>query len=233
MTNNSEARRRVVGYVRVSTSEQAESGVSLAAQRERLEAYATLYDLELVEVIEDAGASAKSLDRAGLKRALVLLRSGGADGLLVAKLDRLTRSVRDLDTLIHGDLRDRHLFSVAEQIDTSSAAGRLVLNVLASVSQWEREAIGERTSAALQHKRRNGEHTGGGAPFGYRVESGRLIEDAAEQRIRELVLELRTVGLSYRAISKALAERGITTRKGTTWDPQQVRRVCTFTTPAA
>ncbi len=92
------ARTRVVGYARVSTEDQAREGVSLAAQRAKLEAYATALDLELVAVREDAGVSAKTLDRPGLRAALEDLRAGRADALLVPKLDRLTRSVRDLGT---------------------------------------------------------------------------------------------------------------------------------------
>jgi DNA invertase Pin-like site-specific DNA recombinase len=135
---------RTIAYLRVSTEKQADRGVSLDAQRAKVAAYAELYDLELVGTIIDAGESAKSLDRPGLQRALGMLKDGAAEALLVVKLDRLTRSVVNLGTLV-----DRYfapgkaaLLSVGEQIDTRSAAGRLVLNVLASVSQWEREAIG-------------------------------------------------------------------------------------------
>jgi hypothetical protein len=136
--------------------------VSLDAQRAKVKAYAELYDLELAEVIVDAGESAKSLDRPGLKRALGMLKAGEAEALLVVKLDRLTRSVVDLGTLVERYFAPGKaaLLSVGEQIDTRSAAGRLVLNVLASVSQWEREAIGERTCASpirdLARRRRTG-----------------------------------------------------------------------------
>lgn len=84
---------KVLGYVRVSTEEQSESGHSLGAQREKLKAYAALYDLELVEIVEDGGQSAKTLNRPGLQRALKILRNGEADGIVIVKLDRLTRSV--------------------------------------------------------------------------------------------------------------------------------------------
>src|SRR2546430_8457594 len=87
---------RAIGYIRVSTDKQAEHGVSLDAQQAKLAAYAALYDLTLVEVIVDAGVSAKTLDRPGLQRALAMLRKGQVTALLVAKLDRLTRSVEDL-----------------------------------------------------------------------------------------------------------------------------------------
>jgi hypothetical protein len=141
---------RTIAYLRVSTDKQADRGVSLDAQRAKATAYAELYDLELVEVIVDAGESAKSLDRPGLKRALGMLKAGEAEALLVVKLDRLTRSVVDLGTLLERYFAPGKaaLLSVGEQIDTRSAAGRLVLNVLASVSQWEREAIGERVTSS-------------------------------------------------------------------------------------
>ena len=140
--------KRVIGYARVSTDRQIE-GVSLDAQQAKIEQYAALYDLELIDVIIDAGASAKTLERPGLQEALDKLKAGEADGLLVSKLDRLTRSVVDLGSLIEGVFGKYTLMSVGDQVDTSTAAGRLVLNVLMSVSQWEREAIGERTRAAI------------------------------------------------------------------------------------
>jgi len=91
---------RTIAYLRVSTDKQADRGVSLDAQRAKLKAYAELYELDLVEVIVDAGQSAKSLDRPGLQRALGMLKAGQAVALLVVKLDRLTRSVVDLGTLV-------------------------------------------------------------------------------------------------------------------------------------
>ena len=149
---------RVVGYVRVSTEEQASHGVSLAAQTAKIRAYAALYELELVDVVEDAGQSAKTLNRPGLQQALTMSRSGAAQGLLVAKLYRMSRSVSDVATLIDSYFGDRAryqatLLPVADQVDTRTAAGRLVLNVLAAVSQWEREAIGERTGRPCNTRR--------------------------------------------------------------------------------
>lgn len=90
------SRTKVIGYSRVSTDHQAERGVSLEAQRAKLAAYAEAVDLDLVAIVEDAGVSAKSLECPGLTEALSMLEGGTASGLLVVKLDRLTRSVRDL-----------------------------------------------------------------------------------------------------------------------------------------
>ena len=218
---------RAVAYVRVSTEKQADAGQSLEAQRAKVAAYASLYELDLVEVVVDAGVSAKTLNRPGLTRALAMLKSGEADALVVVKLDRLTRSVRDL-----GELVERYfasgaaaLLSVSEQIDTRSAAGRLVLNVLASVSQWEREAIGERTAAVMQHKASQGEFTGGQAPYGYAVEAGRLVPVEAEQAVLAAAREAKAKGLSLRAVAKALEARGFLARSGKVFAPTQVSRL--------
>ena len=120
------ARTAVAGYVRVSTEQQADEGVSLDAQHTKLQAYAVAMDLELVAVFEDAGRSAKSLARPGLQAALASLEHGSASGLLVAKLDRLTRSVRDLGELVERYFASRFsLLSVSDSIDI-----QLVLNGL-------------------------------------------------------------------------------------------------------
>lgn len=223
------ATTKAVGYIRVSTDKQAEHGVSLEAQQAKLEAYAALYDLALVEVIVDAGVSAKTLDRPGLQRALHLLRIGQANALLVAKLDRLTRSVKDLGELVEDYFSSDviTLLSVADSIDTRTAAGRLVLNVLGSVAQWERETIGERTSEALAHKHSKGEKTGGDVPYGYRlVSDGKtLMPDEAEQVLLAAIREARVRGLSQRAVVADLTRQGFTTRKGTALSLMQVQRI--------
>src|SRR5260370_11028737 len=194
---------RAVAYLRVSSEKQADKGVSLDAQRAKVEAYAQLYELELVEVVVDAGVSAKTLDRPGLRRVLEMLKARQAEALLVVKLDRLTRSVVHLGQLVEDYFADGKwaLLSVGEQIDNRSAAGRLVLNVLASVSQSEREAIRERTAAAIQHLRSNGAYTGGRPPYGYRVgPDGRIELEPVEASVRERARSLRAMGRSLREI---------------------------------
>ena len=220
---------KAVGYIRVSTDKQTEHGVSLEAQHAKLTAYAQLYDLELVDVIIDAGVSAKTLDRPGLQRALDMLRKGQANALLVAKLDRLTRSVKDLGTLVEGYFSSDKitLLSVADNIDTRTAAGRLVLNVLGSVAQWERETIGERTAEAMAHKREQGERTSLHAPYGFQIaEDGKtLVEAENEQALLDAIRDARQRGLAQRAIVAELARQGFTTRKGTPLGLTQVQRI--------
>lgn len=224
---------RVVGYVRVSTDGQADAGVSLEAQAAKLRAYAAVIDLTLVDVVVDAGASAKTLERPGLSRVLAMLDAGEADGVLVCKLDRLTRSVRDL-----GDLVDRYfapgraaLLSVAESVDTRSAGGRMVLNLLTVISQWEREAIGERTRDALGHLRNMGVQLGGEA-LGWRRgdaldKAGRRVVERVEAEAAAVarILELRRGGSSMRAIAATMTAEGYATKAGGRWHAATVLRV--------
>ncbi|MGB2924425.1 MAG: recombinase family protein [Limnothrix sp.] len=215
---------KAVGYIRVSTEEQANHGVSLDAQKAKLEAYASLYDIELIEIVIDAGVSAKTLNRDGLQRALGMLDVGECEAMVIVKLDRLTRSVRDLDALLENYFADKFsLMSVGEQIDTRTASGRLVLNVLMSVAQWEREAIGERTSAALQHKKSQGEYIGG-AGFGYTVTDAKL-KKTKEFKTVELIEKMRGDGKTLTAIANHLNSENIKTARGGKWYAMTVSNI--------
>lgn len=219
---------KAIGYIRVSTEEQANEGQSLGSQRKKLLGYAELYDIELVDVIEDGGVSAKSLDRPGLKKALARLKAGEADGLLIAKLDRLTRSVADWQVLIDGYFGEKpgkQLFSVADSIDTRTAAGRLVLNVLLSVAQWERETIAERTRDALQYKISNGERVGR-VRYGYTLTAdGKLLEEPHEQEGIRRMVALRQIGVSLREICRTLDREGFSTKDGKPWAAATVKQI--------
>jgi DNA invertase Pin-like site-specific DNA recombinase len=218
---------RAIGYVRVSTEKQADHGVSLEAQNEKIRAMAVVQGADLAEVIVDAGESAKSLDRPGMQRLLALVDAKAVDTVIIAKLDRLTRSVKDLATLLERfTRRGVSLVSVAESLDTATAAGRLVLNIMVSVSQWEREAIGERTRDAMAHKRANGQRVGT-IPFGYRIaQDGRnLEEEPAEQDILARIHELKASGNTTREIADELNRQGYVTRRGTAWRFEYVAKV--------
>ena len=192
---------------------QAESGLSIEAQRAKIEAYCVCHGLILADVIIDAGESAKNLERPGIQALLAQVEAGAVDGVVIAKLDRLTRSMRDLHQLLEQVFSRVQLHSVAESINTSSAAGRLVLNVLMSVAEWEREAIGERTSAALQAKKAKGEKVGK-ARYGWRWEDGAWVEEPREQRNLELIRDLREKGLSLRKLKAELEQRMLLNRSG-------------------
>jgi DNA invertase Pin-like site-specific DNA recombinase len=218
---------RTVAYVRVSTDKQVEHGLSLDAQQAKLAAYATLYELDLVAIEVDAGVSAKTLQRPALQQALRRLKADEADALLVVKLDRLTRSVKDLGVLVETYFLAGKwsLMSMSEQIDTRTAAGRMVLNILAAVSQWERETIGERTAEAMAYKRQQREYTGGAPPYGWSLAADGVHLDphADEQAIIQDALALKAAGLSLRKIGAKLAARGLLPRQGSAWNPKTVR----------
>lgn len=221
---------RVVAYIRVSREEQARDGVSLDAQRSKAEQFARLHELDLVEVVADAGVSAKTLARPGLSRALRMLESGAVAGVIVAKLDRLTRSIRDWSDLIDRFFSEgagKQLFSVGDSIDTRTAAGRLVLNVLMSVAQWERETIVERTIDAIRHKQKLGYRVGK-VPFGFDLApDGRLVVNGREQEAREMILRLRGQGWSFKRIARHLEELGHRPKSGgTMWSTGTLSYIC-------
>jgi DNA invertase Pin-like site-specific DNA recombinase len=219
-----------LGYVRVSREEQAE-GDSPRLQEDRLRAYAALYGLELLGVVPDLGASGKSLDRPGVRAALAALDDGRADGLLVAKLDRLTRSVRDLAELLEtyfGERRGFALISVNEQIDTRTANGRMMLRILTTVAEWERETIVERTAEALRFKRQAGQRTGG-VPYGSAVDpdgprnkKGRPVD--AEQAGLDRLVALAAAGGSLRGIAAGLDAAGFPPKRAARWSAAAVAR---------
>jgi site-specific DNA recombinase len=202
----------VLGYTRVSTQEQADEGVSLAAQAQKIAAYCTVKDWTLTEIIEDAGHSAKSLVRPGLQRLLGLVDAEAIQVVVIYKLDRLTRSVSDVDRLItRFDKKGVALVSLQESLDATTATGRLMINLLASVSQWEREVIGERTSDALQHLKAHGA-----------VYCRPVCTDAA---LIAWMRQQREAGCSYRAIAAQLDADEIPTLRGGRWAPMTVRNI--------
>src|SRR6266542_2542340 len=166
---------KAIGYVRVSTEKQADFGVSIDAQQTKIRAMAVVQGAELVDVIIDAGESAKSLQRPGMARLLALVDARAIDTVIIAKLDRLTRSVADLAELL-------------KRFERRGVS-------LVSVAQWEREAIGERTRDAMRHKRANGERVGNIA-YGYCVAADgvQLEADPHEQTILAHMRALKTAG---------------------------------------
>jgi len=211
-----------IGYIRVSTDEQAVEGVSLDAQRAKLEAYATLRGLELVEVIVDAGVSAgKPLEsrKGGAELLRALRRRKGAPRAVVAlKLDRLFRNAGvDLG---------------GSTLDTSSAMGRFFLTVMAGAAELERNLTRERTADALAHKKARGERVGQ-VPFGYQADGAELIEDPGEQKTIAAIVELHRHGLSLRAIVDELNDTPELKPRGKRWHLTTIRRILAVRSEAA
>jgi len=203
---------RVIGYLRVSTTEQADSGAGIQAQRAAIEAEAARKDWD-VTFVEDAGFSAKCLKRPGIAHALDLLARHEADALVVSKLDRLSRSMLDFAGLMdRSRLEGWALVALDLGVDTSTPAGEMMANVLATFSHFERRLIGQRTKDALAVKRHQGVQLG----------RPRQMDDST----RALIAELRDAGYSLRAIAAELTERGIpTAQQGRAWYASTVSAV--------
>jgi site-specific DNA recombinase len=224
----------VIGYGRVSMEEQATKGASLEMQELKIRQHCATHDLNLLRVVLDPGFSGKDLDRPGITEVLECLRQrkGGADGVVIYKLDRLTRSLRDWADLItefFGDKGQKRLLSVNDSIDTGTAGGRMVLNVLMSVAQWEREIIGERTRDALQAKIGRGERCGK-IRYGYDLApDGRtLVRNEREQETIRVMQEWKAAGKSYREMVKLVEDLGIETKEGNRlWVPSTIHRILT------
>jgi len=216
---------KVIGYARVSTEGQAEHGVSLDAQVAKIRAYCTANDLGEPEIVVDGGASAKNLHRDGMAVVLDAVKRHEVSAFVVAKIDRATRSVRDLYDLVERFQRAGVAFhSITERIDTTSATGRAFLGLLGVMSQLERELIGERTAAALRHLRATG-RVYGSTPFGFDRVGDDLVPSNPERKALDLAHAMRGKGSTLREIAAELTRRGVATKKGGRWASETVRLI--------
>jgi len=211
---------RLIGYCRVSSDDQARSGLGVGAQRKTIREACDRNGWELVDVAVDDGESGKSLDRPALLAALQTIADGGADGLAVSKLDRATRSVQDFAALLDWFLEADATFVACDlQIDTSTPGGRLVANIFASVAEWETGVIATRTReglAALRHQ---------GRPI--------TRPSAADQpRLTARIASMRGSGMTYQAIADTLnAEFVPTLRGGSEWRVSSVQAAAGYRRP--
>lgn len=155
------AENTVIGYLRVSTQEQADSGAGLAAQRAKIIMYAKLYDLVIVDWEVDPGFSGKDLKRPGLTSALRRIRNGEAGGIIVAKVDRISRSVVDFAKLMKAAIEENwNLVSIDPGLDLKTPTGKMVAQMMALIAEWERDIIAERTRNGLAAKKAAGVQLG-------------------------------------------------------------------------
>jgi DNA invertase Pin-like site-specific DNA recombinase len=204
---------RVLGYARVSTSEQADSRAGLEAQRAAIEAECRRRGWRLVEIVEDAGFSARDLRRPGIRSVLERLEKGEAEGLVVAKLDRLSRSMLDFTSVMA--LAQRQGWSIVAldaPVDTTTPAGEAMASVMAVFAQFERRLIGQRTREALEQKRAQG----------VRLGRPRQLPAAVRARIRRR----RRAGATLTEIADELHRDGIPTAQGgRRWRPSSVAAI--------
>jgi DNA invertase Pin-like site-specific DNA recombinase len=209
-----------LGYIRVSSDDQADSGLGLEDQRQRIAAYCHLKGLRLAEIFEDPGVSGgKPLARRPAGNQLLAAGHKGKALVIVAKLDRLFRSVADAATVI-ADFNKKgiRLVALAEGFELSNPYGRAMAQMASVFAELERALIQERTRSALNIKRSRGERISGHAPFGWDFgPGGRLLENRRERRIIARMRQFRAEGLSYRGIATRLDREGILPKRGRRW----------------
>lgn len=203
---------RAIGYCRVSTAEQGDSGAGLEAQEATIRAEAARRGWDLIDVRSDV-ASGKSLrHRTELAATLTDLREHRADALIVAKLDRLSRSVLDFAGVMEtAHLQDWSLVVLDLGVDTTSTNGKLIAHIMIALAQWERELIGDRTRTALRAVRARGTRLG--RPSG--------VDEGTVRTIRAL----RGSGLSWQRVADALTREGVPTAQGGSWHAATVRKI--------
>ncbi len=213
---------RAVGYIRVSTTEQAEEGISLDNQRKRIGAFCVAKDWDLINVYEDAGKSGKDLNRDGIQELIANCSKDTFDAVVVYKVDRITRRQRDLWHLIDDvfEANDVGFVSVNEPFDTTSAIGKACLGMIGVFAQLEREIAAERTRDALKYKKENGEYIGG-VPLGYDAVDGELKENDELATVK-YAKKLRREGYSYSHIADRLNVEGRQTKRGGRWHKSTV-----------
>ena len=214
--------KQAIGYIRVSTEKQANEGVSLEAQEARINAWCTANGYELVRVYVDAGISGKRMDtRKELLAALAALKKGTA--LVSYSLSRLARSTKD--ALAIGEMvakKKADMVSLSEQIDTTTAAGKMMFQMLAVLAEFERNLVAERTTNALQHKKATGQKYCNQTPYGFEAIEGKLVQVEQEAQVVAEIQASRAGGDTLQAIANSLNGRGIPTKTGKQWAPATI-----------
>lgn len=222
--------KKAVGYVRVSTDEQAETGFSLGAQREAIAAFATSQGYELIEMVEDAGVSGATdpATRPGFRQVVERAAAHEFSILLVWRFDRLARHLAFAVTITDRLLREYAVAvrSVTEPLDTTTGLGQVIFSVLAGMAQMEKAAITERTMMGKKAKALRGGYTGGKVPYGYeRDKEGGLRPNPGEAAVVRQIYGWAREGSGAKAIARRLNRAGVPTRGGNPWAWQTVQGI--------
>ena len=218
-------KKSVIAYIRVSTEEQRDEGFSLNAQKRKIKAFCELHDLRIAKYIQDTG-SGKEKDREGHQELLLKIKQKQISGIIVFRLDRLTRSLLNLAELIELFKKDNtQLYSVMENIDASTPIGRFTIKLLGALAELEVDVLGQRTKVGMEEARKKGVHLGR-APLGKkRNNKGKLVQDHQEQAVIQRILQLRALNLSLRKIAQTLQQEGYQTKRGGKWHPQTIKKI--------
>ena len=216
-------------YIRVSTEDQAKDGFSVNAQREKLTKYAEANDWNIYDYYVDDGISGKNLvDRPEVERMIEDIKQKKVNNILIYKLDRLTRSVKDLIDLI--ELFEKYsctFNSQTEKIDTSNAVGRMFVKIIGIFAEFERENLAERVSLGYEQKTREGNYTNTNGVYGYDYIVGKqkLEINEEEKELVNRIFDLYIDGKSYFKIAKILNNENVPTKRGGNWASSTIKSI--------
>ena len=216
------ATKQAIGYIRVSSAQQAQEGVSLEAQQAKIEQWCSANGYELVNVFKDEGISGKRMDtRPGLQDALASVKKGNA--FVFYSMSRVARSTKDM--LAIGELitkKKADMVSLIENIDTTSASGKMMFQMLAVLAEFERNLGGERTANVLQNKKANNQKYCNKTPYGFKRVDDRLEQVKQEVMVVAEIQQARAKGQTLQSIADGLNSRGIPTKTNKQWQPATI-----------
>jgi len=226
-----ERKRVACLYKRVSSARQVMEGDSLQVQERKLRAYAEVHDLEPI-VVADEGITGSSIDkRPGIQRVMEMIQAGEITDLVVSKLDRLGRNVREgLEIVEHCVSHGVEIHCLQESINTRSSTGKLFITIILALAEWERATTQERVSEAMADRKARGLKCGGYEPYGFCAIDGVLEPVEEEQQVVRLIHRHKRKGKSANKIAELLNKKGIPTKKNRLWRARQILNVLRYNT---
>jgi DNA invertase Pin-like site-specific DNA recombinase len=224
---------KFIGYTRVSSEKQAKEGVSLDAQKKMIQDYAESKGLELVDIIsEQVSGSVVCTERKGFSKIFEMMDKREINGLIVAKLDRISRNISDQSSILDKYFstgKNKLIIVEMDRIDLANPSDKMLINMLGSLSQYERDLIISRTTTAMKYKKSKGEKLGGFIPYGKMLsDDGKtLLDNKDELDILNKYRDLHEKqGYSFRRIAEMLVAEGFKNRTGSAkWDGSGVARI--------
>ena len=219
----------VYGYIRINYQRTHPKGFTLEEQESQIRHFAVARNLTLKRIIQDEAETSATLDLSGLEEVLQLAESGEITTLIVPRLDRLVRVLHLHQQVLQKICHESgvNLISIEENIETATACGQRILNIIGILSKWESRRISDRTRELIERKRRIGERVGH-APYGFVYQNKKLIPAEEEVEIVKLIRQKREIEqLSYSKIAKYLNQNLIPAKRGGNWYTETVKTVCT------
>ncbi len=226
-----------IGYIRVSTEQQAREGSSLEAQEQKIKDWCQFHEYDLLMVYKDGGISGRSMKkREGLEEALKHVKKGMS--FVTYSMSRLARNTREmLQISDYIEKRKADLVILHERIDTTSPQGKFFFSIMAAIYELESSQTGERTKLVKQHQKKQGTYWGGWRPYGYQLSvigegpevQKKLVEESGEMEMIKLAKSLRIGGKTLTEIKRQLTAQGYLNRLGKPFHNSQIRDFVNFT----